>query len=126
MSVGSIKGGGSRGGPKGPGGAAPKGGAGKAGSFGKVDRSEPLAAASREVGSAEVSGPAVLQEAERIAQALRSGEIASKEAAARELVAFILRGKLRTRSKALEARIADELQGDPRLAQTLARIWQKR
>lgn len=126
MSVGSIKGGGGRGGSRGAGGASGKGGAGRAGSYGKVDRSERLAAATREVGSGEVSGPAVLREAERIARALRSGEIASGELAARALVESILEGKLHSRSKALAARIADEIQGDPHLAQTLKRIWQKR
>ncbi len=125
MSVGSIKGGG-RGGPKGVGGAAGKGGAGKAGSFGKVDSSERLAGVTREAGSSEVSGPAVLQEAERIARALRAGEISSGEVAARELVEFILQGKLRSRSKVLAARIAEEIQADPHLAQTLKRLWDKR
>jgi hypothetical protein len=121
MSVGSIKGGGGRGGPKGP-----KGSVGKAGSYGKADRSERLVGATREAGSAEgPSGPTVAQQASQIARALKSGEIASKHEAARQLVAAILKDKLDLKSKALTSRVAEQLQEDPHLAQTLERIWQK-
>jgi hypothetical protein len=126
MSVGSIKGGGGRGGPKGPkgaGGASGKGSVGKAGSYGKADRSERLVGSTREADSAE--GPTVAQQASQIARALKSGEIASKHEAARQLVAAILKDKLDLKSKALTSRVAEQLQEDPHLAQTLERIWQK-
>jgi hypothetical protein len=122
MGVGSIKGGGGRGGPKGPGGPSGKGPVGK---FGGVDRAESLVGASRSSGAAEVQGPSVAERAASIAKALRSGEIATKQEAAQKLVAAILKDKLDLSSKALASRIAEQLQDDPRLSQTLERIWKK-
>ena len=127
MAVGSIKGGrGGAKGPKGAGGASTKGGAGKVGAYGKADRSEKLVGTTREAGSAEsLTGTTVVQQASQIARALKSGEIASKHEAARQLVAAILKDKLDLKSKALTSRVAEQLQEDPHLAQTLERIWQK-
>jgi hypothetical protein len=122
MGVGSIKGGGGRGGPRGVGGPSGKGAAGKAGSFGAVDGAKGPAPSG---GPDAILGPSVIEEAAHIAKALRSGEIPSKQEAARQLVAAILKHKLDLKSKALASRIADQLQEDPRLSQTLERIWQK-
>lgn len=123
MSVGGIRGGGRGGGvkgPKGPGGTSKAGG----GTFGKVDRSEKLVGPSGLSGSAEV-GPSdpVSMQVLAIARALKSGEIGSKSDAAQKLVASILRERLRLGSKALSKKISDHLQEDPRLAQTLDRLW---
>jgi hypothetical protein len=128
MGVGSIRGGGGRGGGvKGPRGAAGKGPAAKAGGAtpGKVDRTESLVGPSGAVGSGEVAVSSGVERASAVAQALRSGEIATKTEAARKLVAGILRERMKMQSKALEARIAEQLERDPRLAQTLERIWQR-
>ncbi len=133
MGVGPIRGGGNRGGPKGPKGTAKasagggKGAVGKAGggTFGKVDRTSGLVGASGLVGSSEVSGGAVIEQAKQIAKALKSGEIATKAEAARRLVAGILKERMNVQSKVLEQRIAEQLAEDPRLQQTLERIWQR-
>ena len=120
MGVGSVKGGG-RGGPKGAGGAGAKGPVGKAGSMGKAEQTESLSGPTREVGS----GEAVVEQAAQLAKALKSGEIKTKQEAAQKLVAAILKEKVDVKSNALSTRIAEHLQDDPRLAQTLERIWQK-
>lgn len=130
MGVGPIRGGGGRGGPKGTGkagGPGGKGAVGKAGgaTFGKTDATSGLVGASGLVGSSEVTGAAVVEHAKEIAKALKSGEIATKAEAARRLVADILKERMDIQSKALEARIAEQLIDDPRLQQTLERIWQK-
>ncbi len=127
MAVGSIKGGrGGAKGPKGAGGASGKGGVGKAGSYGRADGTESLAGTTREAGSAESpSGLTVVQRASQIARALKSGEIASKQEAARQLVAAVLKDKLDLKSQTLVSRVAEQMQEDPHLAQILERIWQK-
>ena len=130
MGVGPIRGGGNRGGAKGAGkagGAGGKGAVGKAGgaTFGKVDQTSGLVGASGLVGTSEVSGAGVVEQAKQIAKALKSGEISSKAEAAKKLVASILKERMAVQSKALEARIAEQLIEDPRLQQTLERIWQK-
>ena len=127
MAVGAIGGGGRRGGPKGAGKASGKGAVGKAGggTFGKVDRTSGLGGASGLVGSNEVSGGAVVEQAKQIARALKSGEIATKAEAARRLVAGILKERMDVQSKALESRITEQLIDDPRLQQPLERIWSR-
>lgn len=132
MGVGPIRGGGSRGGPKGPKGAGKaaggKGAVGKAGGGGPADRTERtagLVGPSGLAGSSEVGGGAVIEQAKQVARALKSGEISTKAEAARRLVAGILKERMDIQSKALEARIAEQLQQDPRLQQTLERIWQR-
>ena len=130
MGVGRIGGGGNRGGPKGPKGAskaAGKGPVGKAGggTYGKVDSTSGLVGASGLVGSSEVGAATVVDQARQIARALKSGEIATKAEAARRLVAGILKEKLDIHSKALEGHIAEAIAEDPRLQQTLERIWQR-
>ncbi len=130
MGVGSIRGGGGRGGPKGPKGASGKGGASKAsaGTFGKVDKSEKLVGASGAAGSSEVgatSGDTVVQHAAAVARALKSGEISTRQEAARKLVGAILKEKLKMNSKALESKIAEQIEEDPHLSATLDRIMQR-
>jgi hypothetical protein len=130
MGVGAIRGGGNRGGPKGPKGAGKAGGKGAVskaggGTFGKTDRTRGLVGASGLVGSSEVGGATVVEHAKQIARALKSGEIATKAEAARRLVAGILKDKLDIKSKALEGHIAEAIAEDPRLQQTLERIWQR-
>lgn len=127
MGVGPIRGGGKSGGPKGPKGAGAKG-AVKGGTFGKTDRTEKLVGASGAAGTSEagaVGGDVVVAQANEIARALKSGQIKTKAEAAKMLVAGILREKMKMQSKALEAKIAEQLSEDPRLAQTLERIWQR-
>ncbi len=132
MSVGGIRGGGGKGRAGGPKGASGKGSASKAGFGGKVsgaegaDASQGLVGPSGAAGSANVGGvDPVTAQALELARQLRSGEIASKEEATKKLVADILKEKLRMQSKALTAKIADQLQDDPRLQQALERLWQK-
>jgi hypothetical protein len=62
--------------------------------------------------------------ATEIARALKAGEIVREEAA-RRLVADILQDRLRIKSKKLTEKIAEQMQEDPRLNQTLQRIWSK-
>ncbi len=132
MGVGPIRGGGNRGGPKGAGkagGANGKGAVGKAGgaTFGKTDATQGLVGPSGAAGSSEVMGADAVEQAKarEIAAALKSGEIKSKADAARKLVASILKERMAVQSKALETLIAETLIDDPRLQQTLERIWQK-
>lgn len=127
MGVGPIRGGGRGGGPKDTGRAGGKAGAGKSpgASSGKADRAGSLVGPSGAVGSSEVGGAGLADKAAEIARALRAGEVSTKAEAARRLVAEILEERLRTRSKVLGQRIAEQLEQDPRLAQTLERIWQR-
>ena len=130
MGVGPIRGGGSRGGPKtvkGAGKAGGKGAVGKASgkSFGKADAVESLVGPSGAAGSAEVGADLIVEQASEVARAVKTGEIATKAEAARRLVAGILKERMNMQSKALESRIAEQLEQDPRLAQTLERIWQR-
>lgn len=130
MSVGSIRGGGGRGGPKGPKGADGKAGTSKAsaGTFGKVDKTASLVGASGAAGSSEVgqvTGDVIVQHAAAVARALRSGEISTRQEATRKLVAAILKEKLKTNSKALESKIAEQIEEDPHLSATLDRIMQR-
>ncbi len=136
MAVGGIKGGGGKGkagGASGSGGAAKSGGA----TFGKVDRTEANQGVSGLVGSAGAAGPSgaagamgaqgaepvLTARAQAIAQALKSGEIQSKQEATKRFVQDILKEKMRMNSKALSEKIADALQDDPRLTQALERLW---
>jgi len=131
MGVGPIRGGGGRGGAKGAGkagkGAASNGAAGKAGgsTSGKLDRTSSLVGPSGLVGSSEVAATSVIEQAKQIARSLRNGEITNQAEATRRLVAGILKERMDIQSKALEARIAERLSEDPRIAQTLERIWQR-
>jgi hypothetical protein len=107
------------------------GGAAKAsatgGAFGsKVDRSESLVGPSGAPGGnvgALVSADPVTAKAMELIRQLQSGQLKSRDEATRKLVADILREKVRSQSKSLTKRIADELNGNPRLKQTLERLW---
>jgi hypothetical protein len=130
MSVGGIKGGGGgkkAGGAGKTGGAGGTGAAGKAGgkTFGKVDQAESLVGASGLVAGGNVQGaePVLTARAQAIAQMLKSGEIKSRQEATKRFVADILKEKMHMNSKALSEKIADALQDDPRLNQTLERLW---
>ena len=121
--------GGKAGGVKGPsstGGPAKAGGA----SFSsKVDKTQELigpsgAAASGEVASVLSADPVAAQALELIRQ-LRSGQLKSREEATRKFVEDILREKVRLQSKQVAQRIADQLKEDPRLSQTLERLWNR-
>jgi hypothetical protein len=127
MGVGPIRGGGGRGGARGAGRAGGKGAVGKASGKdpGKSAAVESLVGPSGAAGSAEVGASAIVEQAATIARALRSGEITTKAEAARRLVAGILKENMKLQSKTLESRIAEQLEQDPRLAQTLERIWQR-
>lgn len=128
----SVRGVGGRGKAGGARGASGAGGAAKASAaggakFGKVDRSESLvgpsgAAGGGNVGTIAASDPVTAKAVELIRQ-LQAGVIKSREEATRKLVADILRDKVRTQSKKLTERICGELEGDPRLNQTLERLW---
>lgn len=127
MSVGGVGRGGKGGRAGGAGGATgPKGPSGAGGGF-KVDKSESLVGASREVSTSEVreSEPVLSAQARAIAQQLKNGQIGSKQEATKKLVAEILKEKVKVSSKALTEKIADTLQDDPRLNQALDRIWSK-
>lgn len=131
MSVRGVGRGGKAGGARGAGAA---GGAAKAGAasgaFGaKVDRAESLVGPSGAVGSSNVGqvGPAdpVQAQAMDLIRQLRSGQLKSREEATRKLVNDILREKVRTQSKKLTDKIVEQLKDDPRLNQTLERLWDR-
>ncbi|MCL2012575.1 MAG: hypothetical protein FWG75_07310 [Cystobacterineae bacterium] len=88
---------------------------------------EPIAPAVRlgDVGAiVSVSDPVIAQAAEIVRQ-FREGAIKTKEEATRRLVANILREIVRTNSKTLTNKIAEDIEGDPRLQETLEKIWAK-
>ena len=131
MSVRGVGRGGKAGGARGASGA---GGASKAsGAFGaKVDKAESLvgpsgAAGSSNVGGAGPAGPTdpVTAQAMDLVRQLRSGQLKSREEATKKLVTDILREKVRTQSKKLTDKIFEQLKDDPRLNQTLERLWDR-
>lgn len=135
MAVGGVKGGGRggrAGGARGGGGAKGAGKASGAGFGGKVEgaggagKAEGLVGPSGAAASGNV-GPVdpVTAQALELARKLKSGELSSKEEATRQLVADILKEKLRMQSRALTSKIAESLQDDPRLNQALERLWSK-
>jgi len=124
MAVGKI------GGKKGAGTARGAGAAKKADGAGfqaKVARVESIAptVSLGEVGAVAGTGDPVLLRAAEIARQFRDGAIKTKEEATRHLVANILREIVHTSSKTLTDKIAQEIEGDPRLRETLERIWAK-
>jgi Arc/MetJ-type ribon-helix-helix transcriptional regulator len=132
MSVGGVGRGGGKGragGLKGPAGKAPAGKAGGAGFGGSVDRAAGLVGPSGLVGSSNVDtvGPTdpLTSQAKAISKQLKNGDFKNKDEATRKLVAEVLKEKLRMKSSALTAKIADALQDDPRLNQALERLWSK-
>jgi len=56
---------------------------------------------------------------------LRSGQLKSRDEATKKLVADILREKVRTQSKKLADKVFEQLKDDPRLSQTLDRLWNR-
>lgn len=135
MTVRGVGRGGKSGGAKGPsaaGGAAGAKGAGKANGAAfdaKVERAESLSGASGVAGATGTSAvaandPVVAQAMDLIRQ-LQSGELKSRDEATRKLVADILREKVRSESRKLTDKIVAELKDDPRLNQTLERLWKR-
>lgn len=131
MSVRGVGRGGKAGGARGAGAASGAAGASKASAaFGaKVERSESLvgpsgAAGSGNVGAAAAADPVAAQAMELIRQ-LKSGQLKSRDEATRKLVTDILREKVRTQSKKLTDKIVEQLKEDPRLNQTLERLWNR-
>lgn len=132
MAVRGVGRGGKSGGARGAGPAAGAGGAAKAGGAGfsaKVDRTESLVGPSGAVGSGNVGtvGPTdpVAAQAMELMRQLKSGQLKSRDEATRKLVADILREKVRSQSKSLADRIVAQLKDDPRLNQTLERLWDR-
>lgn len=128
MSVRGVGRGGKAGGARGASGA---GAASKAGgAFGaKVDKSESLVGPSGAAGSSNVGnvGPTdpVTAQAMDLVRQLKSGELKSRDEATKALVADILREKINTQSKKLTDKIFEQLKEDPRLTQTLERLWSR-
>ncbi|MEW5741470.1 MAG: hypothetical protein AB1938_21290 [Myxococcota bacterium] len=131
MSVRGVGRGGKAGGARGASGA---GGASKAGgasgAFGaKVDRSESLVGPSGAAGSANVGATApadpVAAQAMDLIRQLKTGQLKSRDEATKKLVADILREKVRSQSKKLTDKIVEQLKEDPRLNQTLERLWDR-
>lgn len=128
MSVKGVRGGGGRAAGAGRAGAAAgPAKAGGAGFAGKVDRTESLVGPSGLVGSGNVGAAAaadpVAAQVLNLARQLKAGQLKSRDEATRKLVADILRDKVRMQSKKLTERVVDQLQDDPRLKQTLERMW---
>jgi hypothetical protein len=131
MSVRGVGRGGKAGGARGASGA---GGAAKAsgasGAFGaKVDKAESLVGPSGAAGSANVGGvgptdPVTAQAMDLVRQ-LKTGQLKSRDEATRKLVADILREKVHTQSKKLTDKVFEQLKDDPRLNQTLERLWNR-
>jgi hypothetical protein len=131
MAVRGVGGRGKAAGGTGARGAAGPAAAGKAaGAFGaKVDKAESLvgpsgAAGSSNVGALAPSDPVTAKAMDLIRQ-LKSGQLKSRDEATRKLVADILRDKVRTQSKSLTDKIAEQLKDDPRLNSTLERLWNR-
>jgi hypothetical protein len=131
MSVRGVGRGGKAGGARGASGA---GGAAKAsgaqGAFGaKVDKAESLVGPSGAAGSGNVGtvGPTdpVTAQAMDLVRQLRSGQLKSRDEATKKLVADILREKVNTQSKKLTDKVFEQLKDDPRLNQTLERLWNR-
>jgi hypothetical protein len=76
------------------------------------------------VGAAAPADPVAAQALELIRQ-LKSGQLKSRDEATRKLVADILREKVRSQSKRLADKIVEQLKEDPRLNQTLERLWDR-
>ncbi|MBL8917706.1 MAG: hypothetical protein JNJ54_02505 [Myxococcaceae bacterium] len=131
MSVRGVGRGGKAGGAGRAGAAGGASGASKAqGAFGsKVDRTESLVGPSGLVGSSNVGATAatnpVVAQALDIARQMKAGQIKSRDEATKKLVSDILRDKVRTQSRQLTEKIVEQLKDDPRLAQTLERLWNK-
>jgi hypothetical protein len=132
MSVRGVGRGGKAGGARGASGAGGAGAASKAGGAGfsaKVDKSESLVGASGLVAGANVgaAGPAdpVTAQAMDLVRQLKTGQLKSRDEATKKLVADILREKVRTQSKKLTEKIFEQLKDDPRLNQTLERLWNR-
>jgi hypothetical protein len=128
MAVRGVGRGGKSGGARG---ASAAGGPSKAGAaFGaKVDRAESLVGPSGAAGSANVGATApadpVTAQAMELIRQLKSGQLKSRDEATRKLVADILREKVRSQSRKLTDTIVDQLKDDPRLHQTLERLWKR-
>jgi hypothetical protein len=118
------KAGGARG-ASGPGAAAKAQGT----SFGNVDKAQSLVGPSGAAGSSNVglvgSADPVTAQALELVRQLKAGQIKSKEEATRRLVADILRDKVHTQSKHLAAKVFESLSNDPRMNQTLERLWKQ-
>ncbi|MBM4783475.1 MAG: hypothetical protein GQE15_37845 [Archangiaceae bacterium] len=131
MSVRGVGRGGKAGGAGRAGAAGGASGPAKAGgAFGaKVDRAESLVGPSGLVGSSNVGATAatnpVVAQALDIARQMKAGQIKSRDEATKKLVQDILRDKVHTQSKHLTEKIVAQLKDDPRLAQTLERLWNK-
>lgn len=127
MSVKGVRGGGRSAGAGRAGAAAGPSKAGGVGFAGKVDRSESLVGPSGAVGSSNVGAAAaadpVSAQVLNLARQLKAGQLKSRDEATKKLVADILRDKVRMQSKKLTERVVDQLQDDPRLKQTLERMW---
>jgi hypothetical protein len=99
-------------------------------SFGaKVDKAESLVGPSGLVGSSNVQGTQaadpISAQAMAIAKQLKNGGFKSKDEATKQLVAEVLKEKLRIKSSTMSSKIAEALQEDPRLNQVLERLWSK-
>ncbi|MCL2178401.1 MAG: hypothetical protein FWC28_03920 [Proteobacteria bacterium] len=91
----------------------------------KVERVAPTSSL-RELGAVVGrEGDPIVAQAAEIARQFRDGAIKTKEEATRQLVANILREIVRTKSKTLREKIAEDIEGDPRLRETIERIWSK-
>lgn len=129
MSVRGVGRGGKAGGARGASGAGAAAKAGGAGFSAKVDKAESLVGASGLVAGSNVGGvgptdPVTAQALDLVRQ-LKTGQLKSREEATRKLVADILREKVRTQSKKLTEKIFEQLKDDPRLNQTLERLWDR-
>lgn len=129
MSVKGVGRGGRAGGAVRAGGA--QGAAKASGAFGakvdKADKAESLvgpsgAAASGNAGGVAAADPVTAHVLD-IARQLKGGQLKSRDEATKKLVADILQQKVRLQSKKLTDTIAQQLKDDPRLSQTLERLW---
>jgi hypothetical protein len=125
----SVRGVGGRGKSSGAGKAGGPAGVSKAnGAFGsKADKAESLVGASGLVQSSNVGAAApadpVAAQVMDLARRLKSGELKSRDEATKKLVTDILRDRVRMQSKRLTDKVLEKLKDDPRLHQTLERLW---
>lgn len=129
MSVKGVGRGGRAGGAGKAGGASGPAKAGGAAFNAKVDKAESLVGPSGAAGSGNVGqvGPAdpVTAQVLDLARQLKSGQLKSRDEATKKLVSDILREKVRLQSKKLTDKIVEQLKDDPRLNQTLDRLWDR-
>jgi hypothetical protein len=128
MSVKGVKGGRAGGAAR----ASAAAGAAKTSAAGFAGRVESTGGVSGAAGAGPSAGvvqaappDAVTAQVLDLARQLKEGQLKSREEATKKLVADILRDKVASKSKKLSQQVFEQLNDDPRLKQTLERMWSR-